>query len=106
MQYQELLNKKTIKEKNIETLKFNKSKTENEIQMFMCKYFENINKPFLQMLQEIKNNIARLSIVGKEYSQNLENKQKFNSENNISEEANIEYSLRKLGIRRKSTRYK
>lgn len=92
IQYKELLNQKNTKQKNIELSKIKKAQLENEIQMFMTKYFIDINKPFLQMLQEIKSNLTRLSIVNEEYEQNLKNKQKFDTQNNMSETENANLS--------------
>lgn len=83
MQYKELLNKKIGKEKGKEASKLKEKQLEDEIQMFMFKYFADVNRPFLQLFQELKNNMDRISIVKDEYNQNLKNKQEFDNENKI-----------------------
>lgn len=85
VQYKELSNKKIGKDKAREVAKIKEKQLEDEIQMFMLKYFENTERPFLELFQELKNNISRITSAKEEYNQNLKNKQEYEETNNIQE---------------------
>ncbi len=75
------MNQENIKQKTLEEIK----NLENEIQNFLLKYFNKIDRNFNDLIQEIKLKKTELSLVEKELENSKKLKEEYEKQNNIEE---------------------
>lgn len=85
IQYKELLSKKENKEEANQVAVLRKNQLENEIKVFINQYFSEPDKPFLQLMQDIKLNKAKLLSAEQEVESATKTKREYEEANKIVE---------------------